>query len=77
MNKSPSGKPGAVHNAGDPRAWITDPLAGIPGYTITKVDDLVPWRWNGELSEQTVKDGRRFEGVQPEQGSPRHQKCSA
>ena len=45
LNKSPSGKPGAVHNAGDPRAWITDPLAGIPGDTITKVDDLVVWRW--------------------------------
>lgn len=34
-------------NATDPQAWLADTLAGIPDYKITKVDDLLPWRWNG------------------------------
>ncbi len=33
-------------NAVDPHAWLADTLARIPGYKITKVDDLLPWRWN-------------------------------
>ncbi|MCB5412494.1 transposase domain-containing protein [Pseudogemmobacter sp. CC-YST710] len=33
-------------NAVDPHAWLADTLAGIPDYKITKVDDLLPWRWN-------------------------------
>ena len=33
-------------NAVDPRAWLADTLARIPDYKITKVDDLLPWRWN-------------------------------
>ena len=36
-------KPDAV----DPDAWLADTLARIPDYKITKVDDLLPWRWNG------------------------------
>ena len=28
-------------------AWLADTLARIPDYKITKVDDLLPWRWNG------------------------------
>ncbi len=27
--------------------WLADTLARIPDYKITKVDDLLPWRWNG------------------------------
>ena len=34
-------------NAVDPNAWLTDTLARIPDYKINKVDDLLPWRWNG------------------------------
>ena len=30
-----------------PHAWLADTLARIPDYKITKVDDLLPWRWNG------------------------------
>ena len=34
-------------NGIDPNAWLADTLARIPDYKITKVDDLLPWRWNG------------------------------
>ena len=35
-------------NRVDPQAWLADtPLARIPDYKITKVDELLPWRWNG------------------------------
>ena len=34
-------------DAVDPLAWLADTLARIPDYKITKVDDLLPWRWNG------------------------------
>jgi hypothetical protein len=34
-------------NAVDPHAWLADTLARIPDYKITKVDDLLPWLWNG------------------------------
>ena len=34
-------------NAIDPHVWLADTLARIPDYKITKVDDLLPWRWNG------------------------------
>jgi len=33
-------------NAVDPHAWLADTLARIPDHKITKVDDLLPWRWN-------------------------------
>jgi len=33
-------------NAVDPHAWLADTLARIPDYKITKVDDLLWWRWN-------------------------------
>lgn len=34
-------------NAVDPHAWLADTLARIPDYKITKVDDLLPWKWCG------------------------------
>jgi hypothetical protein len=34
-------------NAVDPHAWLADTIARIPDDKITKVDDLLPWRWNG------------------------------
>ena len=32
-------------NRVDPQAWLADTLARIPDYKITKVDELLPWRW--------------------------------
>ena len=32
-------------NGVDPQAWLADTLACIPDYKITRVDDLMPWRW--------------------------------
>jgi transposase len=32
-------------NGVDPQAWLADTLAHIPDYKITKVDDLLPWRY--------------------------------
>ena len=32
-------------NGVDPHAWLADTLARIPDYKITKIDDLLPWRW--------------------------------
>ena len=34
-------------NAVDPHAWLAHTLARIPDYKITKVEDLLPWKWNG------------------------------
>lgn len=34
-------------NGVDPNAWLADTIARIPDYKINKVDDLLPWRWNG------------------------------
>ena len=34
-------------NTVDPNAWLADTLTRITDYKITKVDDLLPWRWNG------------------------------
>jgi transposase len=41
-----SGQAGRLH-AIDPHAWLADTIARIPDYKITKVDDLLPWRWSG------------------------------
>ncbi len=32
-------------NAVDPHAWLANTLARLPDYKITKVDDLLPWKW--------------------------------
>ncbi len=32
-------------NAVDPHAWLADTLARIADYKITKVNDLLPWKW--------------------------------
>ncbi|WP_369807789.1 IS66 family transposase [Paracoccus sp. MKU1] len=34
-------------NAVDPQAWLADTIARIPDYKINKVENLLPWRWNG------------------------------
>jgi hypothetical protein len=33
-------------NAVAPHAWLAGTLGRIPDYKITKVDDLLPWRWS-------------------------------
>jgi hypothetical protein len=33
-------------NSLDPHAWLADALARIPDYKITKIDELLPWRWS-------------------------------
>ena len=32
-------------NGVDPHGWLADTLARIPDYKITRVDELLPWRW--------------------------------
>lgn len=34
-------------NGIDPEAWLADTLARIPDHKITRVDELMPWRWHG------------------------------
>jgi transposase len=34
-------------NGVDTQAWLADTLARISDYKITKVDELLPWHWNG------------------------------
>jgi hypothetical protein len=34
-------------NAVNPHAWLADTLARVPDYKITRVDDVLPWRWKG------------------------------
>nr|WP_323039529.1 transposase domain-containing protein [Gemmobacter sp.] len=34
-------------NAVDPLSWLADIIARIRDYKITRVDDLMPWHWNG------------------------------
>ena len=41
------GHPPYLLNAVDPHAWLANTIARIPDYKIIKVDDLLPWRWNG------------------------------
>lgn len=41
-------------NVVDPHAWLADTLARIPDYKITKINDLLPWRWKGWRSDRTV-----------------------
>ena len=36
-------------NGIDPRAWLADVLARLPGYPAKHVADLLPWRWRGEV----------------------------
>ena len=32
-------------NGVDPQNWLADTLARIPDYKITKVEDLLPWKY--------------------------------
>lgn len=57
-------------NAVDPSAWLADTIARIPDHKIPKVDDLLPWRWNGWRSGRTVTDGGY--GSSPVRDGPRH-----
>ena len=35
----------AKPNGVDPQAWLADTLARLPDHKITRVDELLPWRW--------------------------------
>jgi hypothetical protein len=41
-------------DAVDPNACLADTLARILDNKITKIDDLLSWRWNGWRSDQTL-----------------------
>ena len=41
-------------NAVDPHVWLADTFTRIPDDKITKVENLLPWRWNAERSDRTV-----------------------
>jgi IS66 C-terminal element len=32
-------------NGIDPRAWLADVLARLPGHPANRVDELLPWNW--------------------------------
>jgi transposase len=29
----------------DPRAWLADVLARLPGHPASRIDELLPWNW--------------------------------
>ena len=33
-------------NGIDPRAWLADVLARVPGHPAARVADLLPWNWS-------------------------------
>lgn len=35
-------------NGVDPRAWLADVLARLPGHSARRIGDLLPWNWKGE-----------------------------
>ncbi|MBC7953380.1 MAG: IS66 family transposase [Rhodospirillaceae bacterium] len=35
-------------NGIDPRAWLADVLARLPGHSARRIDELLPWNWKGE-----------------------------
>lgn len=35
-------------NGIDPRAWLADVLARLPGHSAKRIDELLPWNWKGE-----------------------------
>ena len=39
----------ATLNGVDPRAWLADLLARLPGYPASKIADLLPWHWQAEV----------------------------
>jgi transposase len=52
-NKSPlnplhstlADRPQAKLGGIDPRAWLADVLARLPGHPAKHIDDLLPWNW--------------------------------
>ena len=34
----------------DPRAWLADVLARLPGHPAKHIDDLLPWNWHSQTS---------------------------
>ena len=41
----------ARFNDVDPEAWLADVIARIADHPINQIDDLLPWRWQREMSQ--------------------------
>ena len=41
----------ARFNDVDPEAWLADVIARIADHPINQIDDLLPWKWQREMSE--------------------------
>ena len=38
-------------NGVDPQAWLTDVLGRIADHKITRIDELLPWKWATEQTD--------------------------
>ena len=38
-------------NGVDPQAWLTHVLEVMPDYPVNRVDDLLPWNWQAEVTD--------------------------
>lgn len=38
----------------NPQAWLADTPACIPDYKITRIDDLLPWRWRAGIKKDPL-----------------------
>lgn len=38
----------------DPRAWLADVLARLPGHPAQAIDELLPWNWKAEVQHKTA-----------------------
>lgn len=38
----------------DPRAWLADVLARLPGHPARAIDELLPWKWKAEVLHKTA-----------------------
>ncbi len=41
-------------NAVDPRAWLADILARLPEHPVRRLDELLPWTWKAQRSQQAA-----------------------
>ena len=38
----------------DPRAWLADVLARLPGHPARAINDLLPWNWKPKQDQQVA-----------------------
>jgi transposase len=41
-------------NEVDPRAWLADVLARLPEHPVRRLDELLPWTWKAQRSQQAA-----------------------